>query len=268
MSRTARPHRPPLRLQVLRTELISPSFRRVTVGGPALADFVPQGFDQWFRLFVPRPDQTAFRLPSSGTELWYPQWLALPAGVRPECRNYTVAAFRSEPAELDVDFVVHRSADGTVDGVAAGWAETARPGDPLGLLDQGLLWDPHPDHDGVLLVADETGLPGMAGVLASLPADAHGLAVLEVPDADDRRPLVHPPGVEVSWVVRAEGAHRSGLPGAAALEHVRQASLPGPGAYALAVGESGLAAGVRRHLVAGGHPKKHIRFSGFYKLSD
>ena len=266
MSRTARPHRPPMRLEVLRSAPVSPSFRRVTVGGDALAGFVPQGFDQWFRLFVPRPDQASFRLPSSGTELWYPQWLALPAGVRPECRNYTVAAFRSEPAELDIDFVVHRSPDGTVDGVAAGWAEAARPGDPLGLLDQGLLWDPHPDHDGVLLVADETGLPGMAGVLASLPADAHGRAVLEVPAAGDRRPLVHPPGVEVTWVVRHEAGHA--LPGAAALEHVRTTPLPGPGAYALAVGESGLAAGVRRHLVAGGHPKKHIRFSGFYKLSD
>ncbi|SDT32584.1 NADPH-dependent ferric siderophore reductase, contains FAD-binding and SIP domains [Friedmanniella luteola] len=268
MSRTARPHHPPLRLEVLRSTPISPSFRRVTVGGPALAGFVPQGFDQWFRLFVPRPDQTTFRLPASGTELWYPQWLALPPGVRPECRNYTVAAFRSGPAELDVDFVVHRGPDGTVDGVAAGWAEAAQPGDPLGLLDQGLLWDPHPDHDGVLLVADETGVPGMAGVLASLPADAHGDAVLEVPEADDRRPLVHPEGVRVTWVVRSASARSTGLPGAAALEHVRRAPLPSPGAYALAVGESGLAAGVRRHLVVGGHPKQHIRFSGFYKLSD
>lgn len=255
-----------LRLEVLANSQISPSIRRVTVGGPALRQFTAMGFDQWFRLFLPRPEQRGFRLPTRTSALWYAQWLATPSAQRPHCRNYTVAAVRPESNELDIDFVVHANHQtGQVEGIAAAWALQAQPGQAIGLLDQGIMFVQHPDTSNSLLVADESGLPAIEGILRSLPRDARGTALIEVPDAGDARPLDEPEAFSVHWVVRAETADPHATPGIAAL--ARLASLPAPAAdcYVFTVGESALATGVRRHAVAHGVPKDQVRFCGYWK---
>lgn len=255
-----------LRLEVLSSQHVSPSIRRVTVGGAALARLTPLGFDQWFRLFLPRADQNEFRLPTRTSTLWYAQWLATPSAQRPDCRNYTVAAVRPELAELDIDFVVHTNHDsGRVDGIAASWALNARPGQSVGLLDQGIMFNQHPATSSALLVADESGLPAVEGILRSLPREAHGRAVIEVPDAGDRRPLGEPTGYDVQWVVRAEAANPHATPGVAALAHVATLPALAPDSYVFAVGESALATGVRRHAVAQGVHKDQVRFCGYWK---
>lgn len=255
-----------LRLDVLSSEHVSPSIRRVTVGGAALDRFTPLGYDQWFRLFLPRADQHEFRLPTRTSTLWYAQWLATPGAQRPDCRNYTVAAVRPDLNELDIDFVVHTNPDSDqVDGIAAAWALNARPGQSVGLLDQGIMFNQHPATSSSLLVADESGLPAIEGILRSLPREAVGTAVVEVPDAGDRRPLGEPAGYEVQWVVRAEAADPHATPGVAALAHV--ATLPplASDSYVFVVGESALATGVRRHAIGLGVHKDHVRFSGYWK---
>ncbi|KQW07892.1 hypothetical protein ASC66_02710 [Leifsonia sp. Root4] len=255
-----------LRLAVLASARLSPSIQRVTVGGPALRHFTPMGYDQWFRLFLPRAGQEDFRLPTRTSALWYAQWLATPSAKRPDCRNYTVAGIRPELGEIDIDFVVHGDpASGSVDGIAAAWALSARPEMPIGLLDQGIMYAPPRGSDETLIVADESGLPAVEGILRSLPRTARGAAVIEVPHAGDRRALGQPDGIEVHWVVRAESAAPHALPGVAALAHI--AGLPAPSAacYVFAVGESALATGVRRHAVSLGVPKANVRFSGYWK---
>lgn len=115
----------------------------------------------------------------------------------------------------------------------------------------------------MLLVGDETAGPAIEGILRSLIPETAGQAVLEVPTDDDTRPLDHPPGVEVIWVVRQP--HPDGCPCAAVLEHVRaQGRVPG-NATVFVAGESGLATTLRRDLVAGGHDKVRIRFAGYWK---
>mgnify|MGYP002653912465 CR=1 FL=1 len=42
-----------IRLEVLRTQRLSPHWMRLTLGGGEIAHFEPLGFDQWFRLFLP-----------------------------------------------------------------------------------------------------------------------------------------------------------------------------------------------------------------------
>lgn len=255
-----------LRLEVLSSAPVSPSIRRVTVGGAALAQFTPLGFDQWFRLFVPRVDQHEFRLPTRTSTLWYAQWLATPSSQRPDCRNYTVAAVRPAANELDIDFVVHTNHDsGLVDGVAAAWALSAQPGQAIGLLDQGIMFNQHPTTSSSLLVADESGLPAIEGILRSLPREASGTAIIEVPDAGDRRPLGEPAGYEVQWVVRAEAPEPHATPGVAALAHVAALPTLASDSYVFVVGESALATGVRRHAVAQGVHKDQVRFSGYWK---
>ncbi|MFF7333997.1 siderophore-interacting protein [Streptomyces sp. NPDC008150] len=248
--------------EVVRSERFSPSMQRVTVSGADFAAFSWQGYDQWFRLFFPLPHQDGFVLPEiSGTKWWEP-YLALPEDVRPHCANYTVAEFRAEAAELDIDFVVHLGPAGEPEGAAAIWACGARPGDPVALLDQGLLYECPHDASEVLVVADESGLPATAGILRSLPRDTVGRVIQEVPLDGDRRELDAPEGVRVTWVVRGDA---TATPGAAALEELRRHTEVAETGYAFVVGESTLATEGRRHLHRSGLPKKRITFSGFWK---
>ncbi|KQY55955.1 phage tail protein [Aeromicrobium sp. Root495] len=254
-----------IKLQVLRTERISTHFQRVTVGGGSIEHFVPMGYDQWFRLFIPTTDDAALdRLPDKVSTIGYLKYLRINAEIRPVLRNYTVRAYRAEGPqgpEIDIDLVLHGSAaDGTA-GPGSSWAETCVEGDWIGIVDEGLVFDPGVGQDDVLLVADETGVPAVAGVLASLPDDAQGLAVLEVQADDDVLDLPGPPGVEQRWIVRGPDA----VPGAQALAEVEKLDVR-PTWHAFAVGESGLATGTRRHLVARGLAKDRVNFCGFWKI--
>jgi NADPH-dependent ferric siderophore reductase len=248
-----------VRAAVVRTERITPHMVRVTLGGPDLERFEFRGFDQWFRLAVPVHDGDRFdNLPVRYTLGGYLKYLTLAKGTRPVIRNYTVRAFRPESLELDVDFVVH----GT-DGVAAPWAASAQPGAEVALIDQGCGWNPVP-AERVLLVADESGLPAVAGILRDLPRGARGDAIIELFDAGDRQDVDAPDGVTVHWVVRDAGA----APGAAALPALRDLDL-GDSLSAFAVGESAVATGTRRHLVGErGIPKQNVIFCGYWRRSS
>ncbi|MZD05861.1 SIP domain-containing protein, partial [Streptomyces sp. SID5785] len=204
--------------------------------------------------------------------LSYLKLLAAPKGVRPVLRNYTVRAHRPdgpEGPELDVDFVLHGDPgdpgeeNGHAAGPAATWASTCSVGDSVVLVDEGIGFNRPDDLRSVVLVADESGLPALAGVLASLPDDITGTAVAEVPTPEDRQELIAPPGVEIVWVER--GTTGPPVPGVAALERARSLPLPEVPFYGWVVGESGLATGLRRHWVAQGVPKDRIMFCGYWR---
>jgi len=216
-------------------------------------------------------------------------------------RNYTVRAARPDLNELDVDFVLHAGDDdadpaggpgagdaagraaghvaghavGHAAGPGAGFAQAAEQGLRVGLLDQGVAYNPRHDHDWTLLVADESGLPAVAGICESLPDDARGVAVVEVPTAADKQEFRTPSGVELRWVVRSEGAGvgagqdgTHAVPGQAALADLCALDLSGHDGdvYAFTIGESALATGARRHLVGErGVPKAHIDFVGYWR---
>ncbi|MEU4691527.1 siderophore-interacting protein [Actinoplanes sp. NPDC023714] len=247
-------------VEVTGSERISPNVVRVTFGGEGLERFTPLGYDQWFRLFLARPGQDTLKLPTRTSGLWYAQYLATAKPKRPFVRNYTVRAHR--PGALDVDFVVHADAAGH-GGPASTFALNATPGEQVGLLDQGCGYNPRGDHEWTLMVADETGLPAVAGICESLPEDARGIAVVELPSGEDKQDFRTPPGVSLVWVAR-DGA--AGVPGALALETLRAAELPSGPVYAYLVGESALATGARRHLVGERRiPKQNVDFIGYWR---
>ncbi|MFI9487175.1 siderophore-interacting protein [Promicromonospora sp. NPDC052451] len=256
--------------EVVNTKRVTPSMMRVTLGGDGLAQFTPAGYDQWFRLFLPRAGQDMLRLPTRSSALWYAEYLTTPKARRPWVRNYTVRAARPDLNEIDVDFVLHgagdqHAGDAHPSGPGAGFAEAAERGTRVGLLDQGIGYDPRHAHDWTLLVADESGLPAVAGICESLPRDARGIAVVEVPTAEDRQEVRAPAGVELRWVVRDAA---DAVPGQAALAALRELDLAGAGGavHAFAVGESSLATGTRRYLVGEcGVPKTHVDFVGYWR---
>ena len=255
-------------LRVLRRTQISPSFIRVTLGDGDIAQFTPMGFDQWFRLFLPVSDASLERLPNKLDTLSYLRFLTIAKTDRPVLRNYTVRAYRAdgpEGPELDVDFVVHGSADDGTSGPAATWAQTCAVGDTVALLDEGIAYNPAPEVAAQIeLVGDETALPAIAGVLASLDPRVTGRAIIEVPHADDRQSLDKPHAVDLRWIVRDDAR---AVPGVAALAEASSTTPAPNGRFHWAAGEQALPAAMRRSWVRGGVPKEHISFTGYWKHS-
>jgi len=248
---------------------LSPHWMRVTLGGGEIDRFRAMGYDQWFRLFLPLGgDEGLERLPAKANKMFgYLKYLRIPDGVRPVMRNYTVRAFRpattTSGAELDVDFVIHgAAADGTA-GPASRWAQSCQAGESVVVIDEGLTFNPDRGTDRVVLVSDETGLPAIAGICASLPSHATGLAIVEVPSAEDALDFPHPTGVAVRWIVRDSDVK----PGTLALQALRDASIPDAAFHAYVVGEQALATEGRRHLVGErGVSKDHVSFCGYWRL--
>jgi NADPH-dependent ferric siderophore reductase len=194
------------RAAVARVERLTPHFTRVTFAGDELAGFGTAGFDQRVKVVLPLPG-TGFAAFPEGED-WYGAWRRLPAEQRNPFRTYTIRAVRPELREVDVDFVAHGDA-----GPGSAWAGRARPGDAIVLVGPdelsegrtiGIDWRPG-DVDTVLLAGDETAAPAICAILESLPRDASGVAVIEVPTADDALPVRAPDGVEVRWLPRGPG---------------------------------------------------------------
>jgi NADPH-dependent ferric siderophore reductase len=260
-----------IHLTVLRTERLSAHWIRVTLGGGEIERFRPMGFDQWFRLFLPiGGDAGLERVPAKANKMFgYLKFLRIPDGERPVMRNYTVRAYRpatSEAgAEIDVDFVLHGSAaDGTA-GPASRWAETCLPGEHVLIIDEGLTFNPQRGTGRVVLIGDETALPAIASISASLPVDATGTAIIEVPSEEDALEFPHPSGLELVWIVRPHDL----APGALALETLGRTALPDAPFHAYAAGEQALASGARKHLVGErGVDKNAVSFCGYWKIGS
>ncbi|MBN9176708.1 MAG: siderophore-interacting protein [Microbacterium sp.] len=258
-----------LRLEVLRTERLSPHWMRITLGGGDIARFTALGYDQWFRLFLPHSgdggDEGLERIPAKANKIFgYLKYLRIPDGVRPVMRNYTVRAHRvvgeSGGPEIDVDFVLHGS--GPTAGPASRWADAAAPGESVVIIDEGLRFNPARGVENLLLVADETGAPAVAGICASLPSSATGIALVEAPSAEDVLPFDAPAGIEVRWLVR-DAAQK---PGSLALAELEKLPAPASDTHAFIVGEQSLPTAGRRHLVAQGLGKDQISFIGYWRV--
>ena len=249
---------------VVGSKRLSPNFVRVTLGG--LDGLESRGDDHWCRLFFTREGQDTLKLPTSTTEIgWYLQYLATPKTRRPWVRAYTIRDARPEAGEVDIDFVIHKGSDGSI-GPAAQFALDTQPGDRVGFLDQGVGFTPDHQHDWTLLIGDETALPAIAGVCRGLPEHARGVAIIEIPTADDRQEFLAPTGMEIRWIVRDQATEPSDRPGDLALRALTSAQLPNGVVHAHSIGESRLATGARRHLVQERDvPKRHADFVGYWR---
>ncbi len=251
-------------LHVVRTERLGPTMVRVTFGGERLQELTSGGRDQRFKLFLPHPGQDAPVVPTESGEGWFAAWRAMDPAVRGIMRSYTVREQRRDPDELDVDFALH--GDG---GPASRWAARACPGDRVIVLgpvvtdNGGVDFRPPPGTDWMLITADETALPAVAGILAELPAGIPARVWVEVPHADDRQHLPTAADAEITWLVRDSRDHRrSGL-----LDAVRAAELPAGTPYAWVAGESGSVRELRRHLVGTrGFERRAVTFTGYWRL--
>jgi NADPH-dependent ferric siderophore reductase len=287
-------------VHVARLRRLSPSFLRVTFVGPDLDVFTSNGLDQRIKVLLPIPGRGLVDCPTGPD--WYGEWRALPAERQVPIRTYTVRAVRSDPAEVDVDFVLHGAT-----GPASAWAETAMVGDEVVLVGPNALfegptggfeWHPSADATSLLVAGDETAVPAICAIVESLPAGRRAVVLMEVPTADDALDVAAPAGVRVTWLPRISetGTSPRGLlltravmaamtefaddlvPAAATdLDDVDietgilwevppEAPRGAPGTYAWLAGEAGVVKGLRRHLVQEvGLPRTSVAFMGYWR---
>lgn len=219
-------------LKVIRITDLSPSLRRITVGGEDLQGFVSGAPDDHVKLFFFPPGIVPIK-PQMG-----PQGPLWPEG-RPPMRDYTPRRYDAQAQELDLEFVMHG------EGPAALWAQTATPGTPL------LIGGPRgsvivpPRTDGYLLVADESGLPAAARWLESLPAAVPATVLIEVPDAASEIPLHTQAALALQWIHRGkQAAAQSPL----LLEALQKLTRPPGDFFAWVACESGQSRAIRHFL--------------------
>ncbi|MGI5232074.1 siderophore-interacting protein [Actinoallomurus sp. CA-142502] len=248
-------------VHVVRAELVGRTMRRITFGGEGLAGLTCGGRDQRVKLFLPHRHQETPAMPG-GDDDWYPRWCAMDPDVRAVMRTYTVCGQRREPEEFDVEFALHGDR-----GPASRWAASARPGDRVAVLgptaadNGGVDFRPPPDTGWVLLAADETALPAVAGILSWLPPGTRTRAWIEVPHADDIRRLPTEADAEITWLVRGQAA-----PARPTVDAIRDAALPAGTPYAWIAGEAGSVRALRRHLVGErGFDRRAVKFTGYWR---
>ena len=238
-------------LTVVRTELLTPHLRRITLGGADLDGFVSPSHDDHVKLFFPAPGQTDPVFPVLGNGA---NPIEYAPGEKPVARNYTPRRYDAERGELEIDFVLHG------DGPASSWAAQAAPGQKLGVGGpRGSMVVPL-DFDWYLLVGDQTALPAIARRLEQLPAGARAIAVIETLESGEEIALDSAAQVDLHWVPR------NGRSGALLLEELRKIALPHAGdGYAWVATEHGQVQDLRRHLLDAGVPKQHLHVASYWK---
>lgn len=223
-------------LRIVRARDVTPRMRRITLAGPDVARYAPMNALH-VKVLIQHPGLAA------------PHWPALGAnglvawgdpGRRPWLRKYTVRSVDPAAGTIDIDFVRHADA-----GPGAAFAETAKPGDPVGMIGPGgggLV-----AADWYLFAGDETALPAIGRMLEHLPEDAKGKALIEVADAGEIQPLDVKAAIDIEWLCR------NGAPAGTTrllADAVRAVALPDDGSaiYAWAGCERAAFREIRAHL--------------------
>ena len=170
--------RSPKKLTVSASRLLTQNMLRLTLQGEDLNNFPDNADGAYFKLAFESTDAN-----------------------RPIMRTYTVANFRRDQHEIDVDFMLHGGANGIVDGVAAPWAIQAKVGDPISIFGPGPATFINLQADWFILTADMTALPALTTNLALLPENATGYLVLEILSEEDWQELSVPENMKVLWVI-------------------------------------------------------------------
>lgn len=229
---------------------LSPHLRRITFQGDELEGLVIEEPAASVRLLIP----------SKGTdELIMAEWngneFLLPDGRRPLIRTFTPRRLRTDPAELDLDVVLHG------DEGASGWAAGVGLGDPAAISGPGRGYEVDPAADPLLLLGDETAIPAIAQLLEVVPTDIRIVAHIEVARPDARIDLPEHSNATATWHDLPPGA-----PPGAAMASALEAEDIGPRMRVWAAGEAAGVQRIRKHLRARDLDREHATVRGYWKV--
>ncbi len=226
---------------------ITPNMIRVTLSGDSLSSVGRQHEGGNCKLILPEVD-TSFddfsaRLQEKG---------AFPV------RTYTVRYARGEQKEVDIDFVSHGAS-----GPGSRWAESARVGSFLGFMGPSLAKVTHFNAPWYFLAADLSALPMVAATLEAMPADARGVAIIEVPSLLDQQEIESPIGIGIHWLVHADSLQQS----FAQERFVKAIDWPGGRVQVCVAGESNTIKSLKKILLEDkGVVKSDSYISGYWKI--
>lgn len=187
------------RVEVLRTEYVTPRMLRVTLGGPELEGLHTYAADDHVRVVFAHEDGSRTEpVPNDRQMLDWPRPM-------PPTRQYTIRRHDAQSRELDLDVVVHEG------GVGSAWATNASPGDPVVIAGPpGAKTFAH-THRHYVFAVDPTALPAVGRWLDEADwLEDTGVTALVLVDHDHPEetdyPLTTRPGVEIHWLSRAEGS--------------------------------------------------------------
>ena len=249
--RGPRPQRPQTVLTVESTEWLSPHLVRVIAGGPGFATFQTNpSTDKYVKILFVKPELGL--TPPYDVEALRAQ---LPQEDWPVVRTYTVRWVDEVAERLAIDFVVHGA-----EGIAGPWAATASAGDTIAFAGPGGAYAPDSSVRWHLLAGDESAIPAMASALEAMPADAMGVAYIEVDSTADILVLKAPLGVDVKWVLRGGGPNETLLADA-----VNAGEWPDPTSIqAFMHGERESMKALRLVLKQRGLTREQISLSGYW----
>ncbi|OBG24703.1 ABC transporter ATP-binding protein/permease [Mycobacterium sp. 852002-51057_SCH5723018] len=166
---------------VLETVRIAPHFVRVRMESPTLFEDVEAEPAAWLRFWFPDPE-------GSNTEFQ---------------RAYTISEADVDTGRFAVDVVLHEPA-----GPASLWARNIQPGATIAVMSlMGSSRFDVPDEQpaGYLLIGDSASIPGMNGIVGTVPDDVPIEMYLEQHDHNDALiPIANHPRLRVHWVARRD----------------------------------------------------------------
>ncbi|WAJ43877.1 ATP-binding cassette domain-containing protein [Mycobacterium sp. Aquia_216] len=166
---------------VLETVQIAPHFVRIRMESATLFEDAEAEPAAWLRFWFPDPD-------GSSTEFQ---------------RAYTISEADVPAGRFAVDVVLHDPA-----GPASKWARTVEPGATIAvmsLMGSSRFDTPDEQPAGYLLIGDSASIPGMNGIIGTVPDDVPIEMYLEQHDANDTAiPIAQHPRLRVHWVARRD----------------------------------------------------------------
>jgi ATP-binding cassette subfamily B protein IrtA len=198
---------------VLESVHIAPHFVRIRMESATLFEEAEAEPAAWLRFWFPDPD-------GSNTEFQ---------------RAYTISEADASAGRFAVDVVLHEPA-----GPASKWARTVEPGATIAvmsLMGSSRFDPPQEQPAGYLLIGDSASIPGMNGIIGTVPDDVPIEMYLEQHDDNDTAiPIAQHPRLRVHWVGRRDDRSLAdaietrdwanwyawATPEATALKHVRK----------------------------------------------
>ncbi|MEM6109023.1 ABC transporter ATP-binding protein/permease [Mycobacterium sp. 050272] len=166
---------------VLETVHIAPHFVRVRMESATLFEDVEAEPAAWLRFWFPDPA-------GSDTEFQ---------------RGYTISEADATTGRFAVDVVLHEPA-----GPASTWARTVAPGTTIAVMSLmgSSRFDPLEEQPaGYLLIGDSASIPGMNGIIGTIPDEVPIEMYLEQHDDHDTAiPITDHPRLRVHWVPRRD----------------------------------------------------------------